>query len=43
MATTIFLWVYLFPHELSVRGINLWQQLTKRGEKILQHTYFGGN
>jgi hypothetical protein len=43
MATTIFSWVYLFRHEPFVCGINLWQQLSKRGEKLLQHTRFGGD
>jgi hypothetical protein len=43
MATTIFSWVYLFRHKPLVRGINLWQQLSKRGEKLLQYTLFGGD
>jgi hypothetical protein len=43
MATTIFSWVYLIRHEPFFRGINLWQQLSKRGEKLLQHTCFGGD
>jgi hypothetical protein len=43
MATTIFLWIYLFRHKPFVCGINLWQQLSKRGEKLLQHTRFGGD
>jgi hypothetical protein len=43
MATTIISWVYLFRHEPSVRGISLWQQLSKHGEKLLQHNHFGGD
>jgi hypothetical protein len=43
MATTIFPWVNLFRHESFVRGVNLWQQLSNCGEKLLQHTHFGGD
>jgi hypothetical protein len=43
MATTIFSWLYLYRHKPFVCGINLWQQLSKRGEKLLQHIHFGGD
>jgi hypothetical protein len=43
MATTIFSWVYLFRHKRFVHGINLWQQLSNRGDKLLQPKLGCGN